>query len=53
MEFVFTMGLVTIAYLITVNRKQARQIKNINKRIDKLFLIYGKEEEKESEGRGG
>jgi hypothetical protein len=54
MEFVFTMGLVTVAYLLTVNRRQGRQIKNIERRIDQLFIAYGKKqtEEKKEEGKG-
>lgn len=54
MEFVFTIGLVFVAYLLTVNRKQSRQIKNIERKIDQLLIAYGKDnetqEEEKSEG---
>jgi hypothetical protein len=54
MEFVFTMGMVTVAYLLTVNRRQGRQIKNIERRIDQLFIAYGKKQAQEKEkGEGG
>lgn len=54
MELVFTVAMISFAYLLTVNAKNRRQLKNLRNQVLELeqllemALIYGKEQ-KESE----
>lgn len=54
MEFVFTVAMISFAYVLTMNARNRRKIKNLRNQVFELeqllemALIYGKEQ-KESE----
>lgn len=55
MEFVFTLGIISFMYLLTVNRRNAKEIKNLRNQVFELeqtfeiILKYGKEKRVEKE----
>lgn len=55
MEFVFTLGIISFMYLLTVNRRNSKEIKNLRNQVFELeqtfeiILKYGKEKRVEKE----